>query len=117
MVGCEAHSPDPLIWRGCTLQLPLLPARRPLPGSQTCSRCGQVKPFEGFSPSPSRADCRDAWCETCRARLAAVKRENALATALPDPEVRCTPLVIEWRLNVPMEQAVRVALLIDPRPG
>jgi hypothetical protein len=44
------------------------------------------------------------------------RRQQAVLDAVAaDPELRTAALAVEWRLNVPHEQAARVAVLVQPR--
>jgi len=41
---------------------------------KTCSKCGQVKAYNFFSPQPQSKDGRSSWCKSCKASHEAAKR-------------------------------------------
>lgn len=45
-------------------------------GVKACTRCGETKPLEEFSPHPRGIGGRKSWCKACQAGYARQRRET-----------------------------------------
>ena len=52
---------------------------------KTCTRCGDEKPLDGFSPDKARTDGRSSWCKDCYAEHRRAKRRGEKPPPLPKP--------------------------------